>query len=256
MNYIGTAVTDVGNVKNKNQDSLCVKIANTKEVGQIVMAVVCDGMGGLEKGELASAVVVRKFSEWFEEVLPKRLPIYSWKELSDEWIMLVKNLNHKIMDYGKKNDVTLGTTLTAILIIEEKYMIIHVGDTRIYEISEKMKQLTEDQTYIAREIKSGKMTLDQAAKDPNRNMLLQCIGASKIVEPEIIYGEVQTEKVFLLCSDGFRHVLTEKEIQEHFQTEQMTDVAIMQQKSKQVIEIVKQRKERDNISVALIKCTE
>lgn len=253
LKYMGTAVSDIGIIKKTNQDSLCLKIADTKEKGQVVMAVICDGMGGLEKGEVASAEVVRAFSKWFETKLPERLYDYSWNSLINEWKNMIKNLNQKIMDYGKKEQVNLGTTVTAMLIIEGQYMIVHVGDTRIYEIYESLEQLTEDQTFIAREMKLGNMTAKQAAVDSRRNMLLQCVGASKTVIPQVIKGEIKEEAVYLLCSDGFRHVVTEEELVKQFLSSELTTTEIMSQRSREMIEVIKQRKERDNISVLLLK---
>lgn len=69
MNYIGTAVTDIGISKKTNQDSVCVKIAESEKHGQVAMVVLCDGMGGLAKGELASATVIRAFSKWFDDLI-------------------------------------------------------------------------------------------------------------------------------------------------------------------------------------------
>ena len=72
MRYTVVAETDIGIRKNINQDSVLVKHAET-ELGEILLAVVCDGMGGLDKGELASATVIRSFATWFEQELPKEL---------------------------------------------------------------------------------------------------------------------------------------------------------------------------------------
>lgn len=84
MHFIGTAITDVGISKKSNQDSVCVKIAETKKYGQVAMVVLCDGMGGLEKGELASATVIKAFSNWFENELPGQINKLSWKQLSSD----------------------------------------------------------------------------------------------------------------------------------------------------------------------------
>ena len=72
MHYLATADTDIGIVKQTNQDSVLIKHGEAK-VGEILLAVICDGMGGLEKGELASATVIRAFSKWFDEELPFEL---------------------------------------------------------------------------------------------------------------------------------------------------------------------------------------
>lgn len=254
MRYLGIAVTDIGISKQTNQDSACIKVANTKDKGQIAMVVLCDGMGGLAKGELASATVIRTLSNWFERELPQKLNNYSWNELAAEWDKMIKEQNYKILEYGKTIRNNLGTTISAMLIIEEKYMIVHVGDTRVYRISETIEQLTEDQTFIAREIEKGTMTIEEAAKDPRKNMLLQCVGASRTVSPDIIFGDIQPNTVFMLCSDGFRHVLTNEEIYAKFNPNGLNTIVDMKQYSKQLIELVKSRGEKDNITVSLLKC--
>ena len=115
-----------------------------------------------------------------------------------------------------------------------------------------MKQLTNDQTFIAREIKKGTMTLEQAKIDKRRNMLLQCVGASDTLEPEIIVGK-QEKGVYMLCSDGFRHEITEKEIVESLSPINLINKESMHANAKYLIELVKQRNEKDNISVVVIK---
>lgn len=253
MNYFASASTDVGIVRETNQDSVCIKIAEFEGKGQVVMAVICDGMGGLAKGELASATVIRRLSNWFERDLPKRLGDFAWKGIAEEWTKIIREQNEKLSQYGKTSNVSLGTTLSALLIIEGRYMIVHVGDTRIYQISDGIKQLTEDQTFINREIKAGRMTLEEAAVNTKRNMLLQCIGASREVNPDIQYGEITPNTVYMLCSDGFRHVLTDVEIYENFNPTSINSIDTMKQKSDYLIDVVKKRNERDNITVALLK---
>lgn len=256
MKYLGSAVTDIGIIKKTNQDSVCLKIADTEAHGQIVMCVLCDGMGGLEKGELASATVVRVFEEWFDRQLPRKIIRYTWGGLSADWERMIKEVNYRIMAYGKKNQVTLGTTVSAILIAEGEYMIAHVGDSRVYKIKDSVEQLTQDHTFVAREVKRGNMTEEQAKRDTRRNVLTQCVGASGIVNPDILHGRVEAGSVYMICSDGFRHELKAEEVYERFCTERIRNVDEMIQNSRYLIEQVKRRNEKDNISVALIKCEE
>ena len=253
MNYFASASTDVGIVKKTNQDSVCVKIAQFDGYGQVAMGVICDGMGGLAKGELASATVIRRFCNWFKNELPKRMASFSWNRVSEEWVRILREQNEKLLQYGMTVGANLGTTLSGILIVSGKYMIVHVGDSRVYEIYNDLKQLTEDQTYIHREIKAGRMTPEEAAVNPKRNMLLQCVGASREVNPEVTFGSVQPNTVYMLCSDGFRHVLTEKEIYSFFNPGVINSIDTMKKNSDCLIDIVKKRNERDNITVALLK---
>ena len=252
MRFIATADTDIGISKDTNQDSVLIKhaMADGKE---ILLAVVCDGMGGLSKGELASATVIRAFARWFDEELPFELENVDLQVIGAKWSLLLKELNAQILEYSKENGIEgVGTTFSGILFIDDQYVIGHVGDTRIYHIGSSMTQLTTDQTFVAREISRGTMTIEQAKTDKRRNLLLQCIGASKVVEPQIICGK--TEKgAYMLCSDGFRHEITEAEIYESLNPIILMNKDAMHNNAKYLIEQNKSREEKDNISVLLIK---
>ena len=156
MGFSAVYNTDVGIKKKTNQDSLAIKIADTPN-GQVMFSLVCDGMGG-------------------EELLRY------------QWIRLAVEQNEKIKAYGEQNGFMLGTTISAILIYRGMYYILHVGDSRVYEITSGIRQLTADQTLVAREIAAGRLTPEQAETDSRRSVLLQCIGASPVVEPDFVVG--------------------------------------------------------------------
>lgn len=252
MRFIATADTDIGIVKKTNQDSLLVKHA-TVDGEEILLAVVCDGMGGLSKGELASATVIRAFSKWFDEELPYELENLDLQVIGAKWSLLLKELNAQILEYSKNNAIEgVGTTFSGILFVGEQYVIGHVGDTRIYHIGASLTQLTTDQTFVAREISRGTMTAEQAKTDKRRNLLLQCVGASKVVEPQVICGK--TEKgAYMLCSDGFRHEISETEIYESLNPINLMNKDAMHSNAKYLIDLNKKREEKDNISVLLVK---
>lgn len=252
MRFIATADTDIGISKDTNQDSVLIKHA-TVDGDEILLAVVCDGMGGLSKGELASATVIRAFSKWFDEELPFELENVDLQVIGSKWSLLLKELNSQILEYSKSHGIEgVGTTFSGILFIGDQYVIGHVGDTRIYHIGAALTQLTTDQTFVAREISRGTMTLEQAKTDKRRNLLLQCVGASKVVEPQIICGK--TEKgAYMLCSDGFRHEITEAEMYESLNPINLMNKDAMHNNAKYLIEQNKCREEKDNISVLLIK---
>lgn len=252
MHFLVTADTDIGIAKNTNQDSILVKHARV-ENDEILMAVICDGMGGLFKGELASAVVVRAFSKWFDNDLPYEIEDIDMKIIGAKWSLLLKELNLQIQEFSERTKTdSMGTTFSGILIYKNKYVIVHVGDSRVYHIGSCLTQLTTDQTFVAREVSRGNMTEEQARTDRRRNMLLQCVGASKIVEPQIILGETESG-AYMLCTDGFRHEITEKEIYESLNPINLMNKEAMHNNTKYLIEQVKSRRERDNISVILIK---
>lgn len=252
MHFISTADTDIGISKDTNQDSILIKHASVDN-SEILLAVICDGMGGLSKGELASATVIRAFSKWFDEELPFELEFADMQVIGAKWALMLKELNAQILEYSRANGIEgVGTTFSGILFVDDKYVIAHVGDTRIYRIGSMLKQLTTDQTFVAREISRGTLTLEQAKTDKRRNLLLQCVGASKMVEPEVICG--QTEKgAYMICSDGFRHEISENEMYESLNPINLMNKDAMHNNAKYLIEQVKNRGEKDNISVVLVK---
>lgn len=254
MKYIATYHTDVGITKKTNQDSLAMKIVDTKD-GEIAFSIVCDGMGGLSKGELASKEVVIAFCNWFDDVFLPDIDQSSFDEnkVMTQWNDIIQTQNKRLGEYGIANNIQLGTTVSALLLYKNSYYIVHVGDSRIYRMEQGVTQLTNDQTFIAREIAAGRMTPEQAKTDPRRSVLLQCVGASPVVEPEFIKGEVSENTVYMLCSDGFRHQITDAEMYDKIGPYATKDEEDMKYGCIYLTEMVKSRKETDNITVALIK---
>ena len=148
IQFLTALHTDVGIIKETNQDSLCIKSAKT-DIGNILLAVVCDGMGGLKKGELASATVIRRFSYWFDNELPLIIHDVTMDRIRNSFSAMIDELNNRIIEYGENNGISLGTTLTAIFFTEEEYIVAHVGDSRAYIIDEDtIRMITEDQTVV------------------------------------------------------------------------------------------------------------
>ncbi len=246
MDFLIAALSDKGIKKEVNQDCALVKVADSK-MGKICLAVVCDGMGGLEKGELASSVVIRAFNNWFETRLPK---LSDFTLIKKEWMKLIQEENKKIRDYGRRNQLKLGTTITAILFVGKSWYAVNVGDSRIYELKWKFRQLTKDQTFVQREMDLGHLTFEEALRHPKRSVLLQCIG-SESVEPDFFTGRVKYGGIYLLCSDGFRHMITQKEVYHCLRNVKTEEE--LEERLSELIELNKKRKETDNITAIGVK---
>lgn len=253
MNFKAAAHTDIGIKKSTNQDSVLVKAAQT-DYGKVMLAVVCDGMGGLAKGELASATVIRMLSKWFEEDFPKMLYHgISVENLKEELGTLIYDANDKISKYGNALRISMGTTLVMILVVGNVYYVVNVGDSRVYILREQITQITHDQTFIQREMDLGRMTWDEARRDPRRNVLLQCIGASEVIIPDYYTGTLDSGSMILLCSDGFRHVISQDELYEYLNPYRLLNEQTMQDGLVYLTELNKNRNEVDNISAVLIR---
>jgi len=259
MGFLSIVHSDVGIKKNTNQDSVLIKEAVT-DYGEVFLAVVCDGMGGLAKGEVASAALIRAFSDWFEN----RFPLFLYekrtedgidrKELENDLNRLVLEINGKIAEHGKQFHVAMGTTAALILFAEGRYYIMNIGDSRVYRLDGGgIQQLTKDQTFVQKEIDQGRMTPDEARTHPQRNVLLQCVGASEVIIPEFEHGEYKNDEVYMVCSDGFRHLITEDEFCKLMAPDKLLSEKDMQNAALYCTELNKSRQEKDNISVILLK---
>lgn len=254
MKILTTAYTDIGTTKQVNQDALLILQAESERYGDVLLAAVCDGMGGLEKGELASAEMTRAMNAWFREQLPVLLAEgFDFARLQQSWGRLVRDVAVRIAEYGDLQHISLGTTLTALLLLDTSYFIVNVGDSRAYLLSDRLYQLTRDHTVVQREIDLGRLTPAEALSDPRRNVLLQCIGASESVTPEFFSGTAEPRSVFLLCSDGFRHLITVEELYTLLNYRAGKKESSMQEKLRQATEIVKARGETDNITSVLVR---
>ncbi len=234
MRYLVAASTHKGISRTTNQDSLLVRheMINKKEV---VFAAICDGVGGLSKGEVASQLVVSKLDQWFNENINEEITPFNPALTGLHLSLLAKELNQTLLNIGNDLNEKLGTTLTCILLVSEDYVGVHVGDTRLYEITNDIFQLTTDHTMADRQ-----------------NVLTQCIGASGEVEPQIFSGKFK-EMFFLLCSDGFRHKLSGSEIVQYLAKNRIASTGKLENIIFQMIELNMERREKDNISAILIK---
>ncbi|MDS0525606.1 serine/threonine-protein phosphatase [Clostridium sp. SHJSY1] len=245
--------TDAGLRKKINQDALLIKTAKSP-YGRLGLFVVCDGMGGLSSGELASGTVISGMGLWFDEILAHvKFDTVDEVDLYKFICGQILSLNNKIFEYGFIENQRLGTTLTLCLFVHNKYYIFQVGDSRAYKITDSVEQLTEDQTFVQREVDRGIITKEEAESHPRRNVLLQCIGAKREVDPVMITGEVKGNEVFLICSDGFYRKISNNEILNELRWSELSDSEEINNKAKNFIELVKSRQEVDNITGLIIK---
>lgn len=255
MRFVTATCTDIGIRKKTNQDSMLIQQAET-DYGTVLFAAVCDGMGGLAKGELASAVAIRALSRWFEEEFPVILyDGLNEQQLRDSLQALIQETSDFIGGYGAKIGINLGTTIVALLIVNGKYYVVNVGDSRAYRIEYAMEQITHDQTVVQREIDLGRLTPEEAAADPRRSVLLQCVGATNEVLPDFYTGTVSGRENFLLCCDGFRHVISPEEFFEGLNPQVAATEQQMTANLQYFVDTNKYRQETDNISAVLIHLT-
>ncbi|WP_148434614.1 PP2C family protein-serine/threonine phosphatase [Gracilibacillus massiliensis] len=247
-----TYYTEKGTMKQINQDALMIKTAQTNQ-GTVGLFVVCDGMGGLGKGEVASTMIIEGLSEWFQETLPNLLQSYSFDEIPVHFVNKIEYLNEQLIDYGTLNQIKCGTTLTAILVREQQFFTFQVGDSRAYSIGQELNQLTKDQSVVARELERGTITMEQATTHPERHVLLQCIGIEPVIEVATTSGVLTENEMILLCTDGFYHRLTDQEMLQDLQPSLLKTKEAMQNTLASIVNTIQNRQETDDITSILIK---
>lgn len=253
MNYIQAYYTDIGTMRQRNEDSLAILKANTT-FGEVLLAVVCDGMGGHSNGELASKHCVQRFVRWFHEELPQLL----YEGLKEErlktlWSGMVAEVNRDLVAFGTHNGVELGSTLTAMLFCQERYYVAHVGDSRAYEIApEGTHQITKDQSYLAQRVEMGLMTQEEADSGAHKNYLIECVGITSRVNMLFWSGIVQKNAAYLMCTDGFWHLLAKGELERYFSASVAKSNKTVRMHLNYLVEQMKNRGERDNISAIAV----
>lgn len=252
MDFYISTVTDAGTKKSVNQDCVFAEQFYTP-IGRVAFAVLCDGMGGHECGEVASAFLVAAFAKWAYNSLPKLVsaPIED-HTIRAEWTALISQQNTQIRQYGLQHGITVGSTVTAMLLTQERYYVLNIGDSRAYEIGAEVKQITNDHTVVADEVRLGNMTQEQAESAPMKNVLTKCVGVAKSVYPDMFFGTPRKNTVYVLCSDGFRHCISTNELHEFLLVKSSHDPEQMKTQAKTLVELNKQRGEMDNISVITI----
>ena len=249
--------SDVGVRKKVNQDSLMLISADT-DVGILTLVSVCDGMGGLEAGEKASAAMTAALREWFANSLAAATCLDGSMITYERFQKEIDELVHRTADeIDSAFSMNSGTTMTAVLIGAGRYYTANVGDSRVYLFHDSvLRQLTKDQTVVQMKIDKGIITEEEALTDPERNVLLQCVGSCDKIAPEYTEGACGAGDSFLLCSDGFRHKLTTEEIGNALKEGASAGEMRMKEILIEMTESCKARGERDNISSVWLKLIE
>ena len=257
MRYSYAYRTDIGTTRSVNQDALVIK---TFQEGSrsAIMAAVCDGMGGMARGEEMSRIAAVMASEWFDQEFRQ---LYASEELaadtlSTRLLQMLNNINAALFDDNQKRSQNGGTTFSMLLLCDFARFLLHVGDSRIYEIEDgRIRKLTRDHSYVAREVENGRMTEEEAMNSPQQNILLQCLGTEpELQAPQLLADENPGARTYLLCTDGFWHHMNFNAVRSVFGPSSVVPDYVGVQLEK-MIDFVKDRGETDNIT-AIAVCVE
>ena len=244
--------THIGYIRDENQDRV-----GTRQFGENLLLVVCDGMGGERSGSKASSMAIDVFFEHFEEGYTEDMDAYSVRSLLLSSVSAANSVVYTTarMDY---QNFGMGTTCVAAFVTAEYIAVANVGDSRAYLLTrETMEQVTTDHTVFEMrkiyEIQAVKWAIERITEEemethPKRHMLMKAVGVERTVCPDFFRIDLEEGQTYrlLLCSDGLSGFCSDAEIQEVLQ-EDVSDTETAQK----LIDAALEKGGRDNISVAI-----
>jgi protein phosphatase len=242
--------TDPGMVRSHNEDSIAADAAN----GVVVLA---DGMGGYNAGEVASGmattVIITELQQAMATTQPNALDPQTNKEVATRMVrdqVLKANTSIYHAAQSQPQYSGMGTTLVVCLFFDNRMMVAHLGDSRLYLLRDnEFKQVTRDHSLLQEQIDSGLITPEQAKHAQHKNLVTRALGIDPSVEPEIHEYPVKTGDVYLLCSDGLCDMVDDEDIG-------MTLQALggnLKMAAQHLVQMANDNGGRDNVSVILVR---
>jgi protein phosphatase len=216
MEITSAGDTNVGVKRSRNEDNLL-------KMPEENLFAVADGMGGHSSGEVASQIAVEGIANFFKAT--RQDEDITWPYKMDKnrpydenrFIMSVKLANLRIFEASQREARYrgMGTTLAGVNFIDGDALIAHVGDSRVYRVRNKqMTQLTEDHSLLNDYIKAKKLTPDEIANFPHKNVIVRALGMKETVLVDLSRHTLQAGDIFVGCSDGLSGMVTDEELLE------------------------------------------
>lgn len=203
-----SAKTDVGAFRENNQDAF---LTGTFVNGD-AWAIVCDGMGGVSGGQIASALCVEKAASVIKKGYRNRMSVKSVKNLLESAISAA---NAVVFEESLKDNELkgMGTTIVAAVIVGSIAVIAYVGDSRAYIVNDTITQITKDHSLVQLMIDTGKITHEEAKNHPDKNIITRAVGVENFVDADIEIIDISPSDKLLLCTDGLSGAVENSDIQ-------------------------------------------
>lgn len=200
-------ISDTGAVRAQNQDSFYLKLIRE----DLLLAIVCDGMGGAKAGNVASSLAASTAAEYLEDIAPDKLAAHGAAKLCEACRMSNRAVFQKAC--LEQECRGMGTTMVCALVHGSKAAILNVGDSRAYHISgEGIARVTRDHSVVEDLLQQGRITPEEARNHPKKNLITRCLGTESEVDPDLYELKLKAGDRLLLCSDGLSNVLTDQEM--------------------------------------------
>lgn len=235
-----SAKTDVGAYRESNQDAFCTGTF----VSGDAWAVVCDGMGGVSGGQVASQVCVEKASAVIKRGYRTDLSVKSAKNLLQS---AINTANAAVFEEAQR-DISLhgmGTTIVAVVVLKGVAVIGYVGDSRAYLVNDTITRLTKDHSLVQVMIDSGKLTEEEAKVHPDRNIITRAVGIMNFVDIDYEITDFTDSDKILMCTDGLNGSVEDAVIYEIIKNEAENTADVL-------INTAIECGSRDNVTVVLL----
>ena len=201
------AKTDIGKTRETNQDAFDTGYFNDGTV----WAVVCDGMGGVSGGQVASSLCIDKTVNAIKRSYRENMTVNNVKNML---VSAINAANSYVFDESLKDRELkgMGTTIVAVVIVNNIAVVAHVGDSRAYIVNDTIKQITKDHSYVQLLVDNGKITLEEAENHPDKNIITRAIGIEGFVDVDIDIVDIKNEDILLLCTDGLNGYVRDDDI--------------------------------------------
>lgn len=243
MKYWG--LTDKGAVRSMNQDSFFADTVGKLGGKDVVLCLVCDGMGGAKAGDLASSTARDVFVEAIKSDVAAGNGNFR-VIMADA----ASKANRTIMELAENNPDYrgMGTTLVAAILCEDKTTVINVGDSRCYIIKDnEIKQITKDHSLVEDMIDKGELSREQAWRHPRKNLITRAVGTEHSVHCDTFEVELEPGDHLLLCSDGLSNIVNAQEMLFEVLYGDSSDTA-----ADRMMQIALGRNASDNVTVVLL----
>lgn len=233
--------SDIGKRRKSNQDYTATF---TNQKNQL-LALLADGMGGHQAGDIASRQAVEEIGiAWEATTIDDSEKAVQW------FLQHIQQANQRIFEKGQSQPTLsgMGTTLEVVTILDNHLALAHVGDSRIYLFREqRLIALTEDHSLVNALLKSGEITQEMAQNQPRKNIITRSLGMPGSLEVDVAIHKIQDHDQLLLCSDGLTNMVSEPKI-----AQILLEAASLQDASQRLIEEANAKGGLDNITVLLI----
>lgn len=238
-------MTDVGLKRHENQDTYAFETFGAPDT---VVAIVCDGMGGVTGGQLASSLAVTTFMERLHEMAHVDMTVEQVREMESACIA---SANSAVYDRARENPDYhgMGTTLVSAVVSPDMAVVCNVGDSRAYHIGAAgIRRVTRDHSVVEDMIESGEITREQARTHPNRNLITRALGPDRYTSCDTFAVPLAAGDSLLLCSDGLTVTVEEDELLVIVRAEADGDAALAR-----LLELAKTRGAPDNVTAVLVR---